>query len=487
MTSLTLTTRFSRTQGKSIPQEAVQVALLNRSEFITDYSVQKDPNNVNPLSAEIRLAHPAPAAVRVTLKGQNDNDIVRTYPAQASHTIPVLGLYNRSDNQIEIELTHANGARLLMSEQIYCNLPYYQDITIQTRFAAGFRNAPDEFYLAASNDINIDIWPRPAIVPFDANSPVGYDQWGKVRMIYNRPGVYTFIPISYQGRKALAAIHNTEKFEIMDYTGEILLTQNFPDGKPLHHEVINIDDNTLAFGLAGVPVPGRSTDQYGLIEYDIPSGTFSNEIDLRPLVTRTRQLLSNDPDDIIHTNAIAYSKDDNCFIVSMRNQGVVKISRDTHRVIWMMTPHLFIGDLVPECRDRLLTPLNFPNAAEEWNIGQHSCTLLPTGDVMIFDNHNEPYQDADPSARYSRIVSFKVDDAGRTIEKVWNFHTPDKKFSSYMGSAYLQSNGNVLGCWPVQQYTCEFIPGTDAIQWESSFLPRNTRCDIYRTYKIQLE
>ena len=74
-------------------------------------------------------------------------------------------------------------------------------------------------------------------------------------------------------------------------------------------------------------------------------------------------------------------------------------------------------------------------------------------DILVFDNG--AYRSFDlatahsPLESYSMVVHYRIDEASMTVEQVWEYgkERGADTFSSTLGSAYLLSNGDVLGTW----------------------------------------
>ena len=141
--------------------------------------------------------------------------------------------------------------------------------------------------------------------------------------------------------------------------------------------------------------------------------------------------------DWFHVNSIAADLPGNAMLVSGRNQGITKIGLDG-------SPRWFIGPHVGWTRagfdgkgrataDYLLTAVNstgtpYPRDVQEgrvsaadfeWPMGQHSVSLLPSGNVLVYDNGLR--RNFDPQPTYSRAVEYAVDEAAMTIRQVWQY------------------------------------------------------------------
>jgi arylsulfate sulfotransferase len=153
--------------------------------------------------------------------------------------------------------------------------------------------------------------------------------------------------------------------------------------------------------------------------------------------------------DVEHSNAVIEDPADNSLIVSMRNQNaVVKISRDTGRLIWILGPHENWG---PDFTPFLLNPVGETFA---WQYAQHAPVITPRGTLLVYDDGNfraEPYGTnvavADPE-NFSRAVEYAIDPVTMQVSQVWQYGsaTPGEWFyTGYMGNAEPEPvTGNVL-------------------------------------------
>jgi hypothetical protein len=135
--------------------------------------------------------------------------------------------------------------------------------------------------------------------------------------------------------------------------------------------------------------------------------------------------------DLIHANALAIDTDGN-ILVSMRHlSSIVKINRATGEVMW-----IFGG------KQNQFTFLNeHPSNSPTYFSYQHDVSVLPDGNLTLFDNGNQH------SPNYSRGVEYKLDVQNKTATLVWEYrHTPDI-YASAMGSVQRLPNGNTIIGW----------------------------------------
>lgn len=155
--------------------------------------------------------------------------------------------------------------------------------------------------------------------------------------------------------------------------------------------------------------------------------------------------------DWAHANAVFYDSDDDAYIVTLRHQdAVVKLSRASGDVQWVLAPHDNWNDPFSEL---LLDPVG---ADTRWAWHPHAAEVTARGSILLFDNHNyasSPLTGTPsvlPHQNTSRLVEFEIDESSGTVEQVWQFTggADGGMFAPGMGDADRQpQTGNVLGVW----------------------------------------
>ncbi len=187
-----------------------------------------------------------------------------------------------------------------------------------------------------------------------------------------------------------------------------------------------------------------------------------------------------------HVNAVVEDTVNNRWILSARNQDAVFAVRQSDGgVDWILGNH---DNWHAEHSDLLL---DRDGDTFEWQYHQHACKYdAATNRVMVFDNGNyrsSPWTDADPpmppSASYSRIVEYTIDETSRTVHQNWDFRLIPGVFSFAMGDADWLPNGNVLADFAYVEWeggepmetlgrghnsfrVVEFDPATGAVIWD---------------------
>ena len=132
--------------------------------------------------------------------------------------------------------------------------------------------------------------------------------------------------------------------------------------------------------------------------------------------------------DFDHPNSLGFDKDDN-FIISYRVLGtVVKVDRNTGKVIWRL--------------GGLKSDFTFVNDPEHGFSAQHDAQILDNGDLLLFDNgwrHN-PQQ--------TRAVEYRLDESAKTATLVWSYDHAPETFAPYTGSVQRLSDGKTFIGFP---------------------------------------
>ncbi|RXJ65448.1 aryl sulfotransferase [Halarcobacter ebronensis] len=135
-----------------------------------------------------------------------------------------------------------------------------------------------------------------------------------------------------------------------------------------------------------------------------------------------------------HTNSVYYNDSDDSIVVSLRHQGMAKITRDK-KVKWILSS---FNGWKGELAKKVLIPVDKngkklecgPNSCEntdfDWSFTQHTAYLNPElgkGYLTVFDNGegrgNE--QPAMVEDKYSRAVAYKIDENNMTVKQLWEY------------------------------------------------------------------
>ena len=166
--------------------------------------------------------------------------------------------------------------------------------------------------------------------------------------------------------------------------------------------------------------------------------------------------------DWCHANSIAYDPRDDSMLVSFRHQdAVIKISRATGEIVWIMGDH---GNWKAPWSDKLLTPTD----GLEWQYHQHDLSITRDGGILLFDNGTRRATPVDPPCpapdNYSRAVEFSVDERARTVAQTWAFDAgrDGLYYATFVSGAYrLPATDNVFVTFGGIVYEDDGTPSDD--------------------------
>ncbi|MFI3330239.1 MAG: aryl-sulfate sulfotransferase [Rikenellaceae bacterium] len=461
---------------------------------LTSVNQEINPSKRNGLSALISFNSSLTVEPKMTLLGQDNNDITTSFDNAVEHSIQVLGLYNNYVNTVYIDCELNAGVTLRNVFNFRPEYPYIDAYEFDTYRSDNLRNASDMVYINASRlssgsySSDKDEFGHQVV-------SVGIDEYNKVRWVYSddlvSEGAAFFIfPIVYKDeqlfvRYVAQLATSTTGVYLYDYAGNII--HSYPNAATdIHHEAAIGPNNLIA--IPGTKSPS-TTNECIIYEIDMENQTRVTALDLEDILDTDRISVCDTGygDDWAHINAIAYSESDDCYVISARRQGVIKIKRgatDKTGIVWWLTPHYNVGD---DWQQYLLEPTNFDkDDYEQWNIGQHAVSILPNGDVMMFDNHNTPLYNA-ASTRASRVFTVRVDEDNMQVEAINSWYTPDNYYSWYMSNAYYYpSTTSTVSGYATSNKLYEASYTDGEVLFSSHFKNVNTSSAIYRFYKLDL-
>ena len=147
-----------------------------------------------------------------------------------------------------------------------------------------------------------------------------------------------------------------------------------------------------------------------------------------------------------HANGIDYDQATDSVLMSIRKMSaVVKIDLGSGKLMWIL------GDpsgWSETWNDLLLEPQD----EVQWSYGHHAPELLPSGNLLLYDNGSygrayAPNEGISAEENYSRAVEYRIDETNGTVSQVWSYGGPDRDqwYSDYVSEAdRLPQTGNVL-------------------------------------------
>ncbi|MDX1487373.1 MAG: aryl-sulfate sulfotransferase, partial [Acidiferrobacterales bacterium] len=172
-------------------------------------------------------------------------------------------------------------------------------------------------------------------------------------------------------------------------------------------------------------------------------------------------------------NAVFYDERDDSILVSSRHQNaIVKFSRSTGEVRWILSDPTGWGS---EFQQYLLQPeegTTFPYA-------QHAVEVTRRGTIILHDNGNFRAMPPNPpipaTENFSRAIEYRIDERAMTFKEVWSFGG-NQYYANFVGDADPLRRNNRLITFGGQVKTSEGVP-TDVF-FGSSILAQILEIDL---------
>lgn len=434
-----------------------------------DINVTVNPSSIAPLTAELAFKTVGQTQVEIQILGEVAVSNKFEYTS-SNHTVAVLGLYGNRLNTVVLKVSNnlifAYDTIRIQTDSLPSYLP---KITINQANPSMMEEGMNLNCLSITNGTRFEAF------------PVIYDRNGDIRW---------FLDLSGQHPNAgfVSPWEPVENGRLLTEVGDYIIEYDMlgreavkiliPPDHSSHHDVVKLDNGNYAIATtkknSQIMWEGqmRNTVEDFFIEIDA-SGNLVQEWDLRQNLDVYRQdllpSLSFGLVDWFHQNALIYDKSDDTYILSGRNQGIVKVDRQ-NKVKWILAPHkgwgrAGIGANGPELDSLLLTAVNSSgtpydtsvqngnalDAGFDWPWGQHAPVLLPNGNLALFDNGvNRTFSNPTPNTpNYSRYVEYQIDETNMTVQQVRDYGTTrsTETFSWIVSDVdYLPNTGNVLFC-----------------------------------------
>ena len=450
--------------------------------FLSNPEISPNPNTSAPLVAFLECSTDEPSrVVLIVSDGKVEREIRLREDFATDHRLPVLGLVAGRAYSIRVRAVDLAGNWVEAESQLEYRTPSLPDDfpPIAVRASQPDRMEPGVTLLEVRRMRNKELYFFLAV-----------NSRGEVIWYYRHKDSTRYLSILPNGN--LLYLSNYNKAIEIRLTGEIVrqwhAAKHPNNGNPLdvssesipvnvetfHHEIIQVPSGnymTLSTEMRTVnnfpkdPQNPKSQKVKANIIGDVvvefqPDGKIVNQWNLLDLLDPNRYgydsagpywdgkgygHVQGGTKDRDHANSLRYDQSDDSIIVSARHQdAVVKFSRQTGNLVWILGPH---AGWAERWQPFLLRPLGFL----EWPSHQHDARITQDGSLSMFDNGNYRTWPPEPKApareAYSRAVEFKVDEQARTVEQVWAYGGPGPEafFSSFQGGTeFLPITGNVL-------------------------------------------
>ena len=430
------------------------------AQIIEADKVTLNPTGAAPLSAllEMETAEEVTLELRVVGRQGSGSDVVHQIRRPATQfEVPVLGLYPDFINTVEVTLYGPDGAEIGTKTYHILTHPQSVDLPEIEVAVADESDLAEGFTLVGYIGYGVDREPTP-------KDPFMFDRFGDIRWYLDFTDHPVLVKMHYDA--GIERLRNgnlyfgdvgTDRIYEISMLGEVLTTWELP-GYKYHHEVVEKPNGNF---LVTVDKRGETTIEDHVIEIDRQSGAIINVWDLRQSLDPERDAITEDRADWFHLNAVVFDESDETIIVSGRNQGVAKLT-DANQLVWIIAPHKGWGTSGAgvELSQFLLQPLDAEgqpieiravidggenHASFEWPWQQHAPLIMPSGNLMLFDNGwNRNFRGGDS---YSRAVEYKIDEAAMTVQQVWSYgreRGPESYSPIVSDVDYLASDGRVI-------------------------------------------
>lgn len=254
----------------------------------------------------------------------------------------------------------------------------------------------------------------------------------------------------------------------MDVDGSFSSTgMNAPTYTNFHHE--------LGPGKAGLlaqfdAVEGGVRRVESILAEIDTRGNVLKEWDMGRIFSAAMRAQGDDPSgfvrdgaDWFHMNSAIYNPADNSLLVSSRENFVVKLDYDTGAIRWLLgdtTKHWYVN--YPSLRALALRVV-----AGKAPIGQHSLSVRPDGQLLLFNNglgslNQPPAAPRGATRTYSTPSRYAIDEQARSARETWTYEGNRELYSDICSSVYEGAPGNYLMAYSVAyQRTSARLLGVD--------------------------
>lgn len=379
-----------------------QKILEDTSSYTVDNpKVIVNPYGISPLTGLIIFETKDLTAPTITIPGEDEQTtITHTFTPNKKHILPIYGLYPDKDNEVIITINNKEYVVHMQTEA----LP--DDFILPTNVEANKEELEDELYF---------------VTPSSKGYTCAYDMNGDVRWYLTEDFIWDVQRLDngnlmLSTNRLINPPYYTTGLVEMNLLGKIYYEYSLPGG--YHHDVFEMDNGNLLIASDSFE---DGTVEDTIVEMDRETGEILKTWNLKDLIDTDEGKNMNWTEyDWFHNNAVWYDSTTNSITLSGRHQdAIVNIDYNSGELNWI------IGDPTnwsKKYQKYFFTPIGDDF---EWQWGQHAVSILPNGNIMVFDNGNNRSKTEDEAIsandNYSRAVIYHLDQNNKTIEQVWQY------------------------------------------------------------------
>lgn len=377
---------------------------VKKGYTIDEPLVVVNPYGNSPLTAIAVFSTEQPMSVNVVTHGKRTEDNVEgNFEDETEHVIPIYGLYAGGDTEVTFTLGDGTKKTVSVTTDSIENPVADAEVTTIDNEAYDF----SKLTFASSGTENVI---------------TAYDSQGAVRWYFKTSGM-PFKQLSNghfitQTSTLLHPLYYMSGIMEFDLCGKVYQDYSIPGGS--HHAIYEMSNGNL---LVGSSTTDYSKVEDRIVELDRNTGEVVYDLQLEELMdTEDGGSINWSEVDWFHNNAIWYDEKSDTILLSGRHvDAVVGIDKTNKTLKWVL------GD--PEGWKTIDAKYFFTPMGDnfEWQYAQHNITMLPNGDLMLFDNGHSRTKATKPDNGvkgdevYSRAVVYRIDVENMTVEQVWQY------------------------------------------------------------------
>lgn len=355
--------------------------------------------------------------------------------------LPIFGLYAGHRNDVTVTASFSDGSihveRVAIETGAYSGPAAVYD-SPDIKMARGPTSAPGVDYVMINNQLT-----TPVVIDTDGNM-----RWVATALSESLSSLFVGDAF-YVGS---ATTPTLARLELNGAAASVPLSS--PKFTNFHHEIapgksgLLVELDAVENGVAKIEA---------ILAEIAADGQVLKEWDMAAIFRRTMVAGGDDPANFVrdgvdwfHMNSAIYNPSDNSLLVSSRENFVVKLDYDTGDIRWLLgdpSKHWYVN--YPSLRSLALRL-----TAGKAPIGQHTLSLLPSGELLLFNNGfaslNQPAGTPSGENRTSSAPSlYAIDEQARTAAEVWTYEHMPPLNSEVCSSVVAPTPGNYLIAYAV--------------------------------------